>query len=437
MDALKDRIEGVMLSIAKTSLMKKVLYEVDISRDAWYIEPEVISEIFPRIPWVLRYNNATRKRGGSGRIHRWLSRKEIDYPDREGEYVDSTVWKGIKIFINLSVREKDRMHMRTIRLYTANSKNSEQILRNFAKYMISESDRIKRTLFSTNYNRVVRTDGGNFVSNLQPKTTRSFNDVFVPSDIRDKLISAINRFLSSQKWYVERNIPYHFGILLHGPAGTGKSSITQALMNNWINDAYVLTSDVVRWAFMSNVYNDWMCENTYGIPRFIIAEDIDTAVFCGETRDEMEARMDEKTGHFAEMDRNDIFSQYQQAKATLGNVLNFMDGLGSPENVVYIFTTNHIDHLDPALIRPGRIDLIVEIGYATDETFSEFLEFHYGKKLPENKHIKPEQTFAALQTKVMVGKSFEELVEEACESEDHKNDNTRTVWDTYSEKNIP
>ena len=91
-----------------------------------------------------------------------------------------------------------------------------------------------------------------------------------------------------------------------------------------------------------------------------------------------------------------------------------MDGMNSPENVIWIFTTNHIDRLDPALIRPGRIDKKIEIGYVDNETFSEFLMHHYGKGLESGYEVGGGLTFASIQTDVMLGMTYEEILEKYC-----------------------
>ena len=71
-------------------------------------------------------------------------------------------------------------------------------------------------------------------------------------------------------------------------------------------------------------------------------------------------------------------------------------------------TTNHLEKLDPALIRPGRIDVSVEIGYVDNETFAQFTKFHYGR-MPININVRNGFTFAQLQTYVMKGMSFDDL----------------------------
>ncbi len=95
----------------------------------------------------------------------------------------------------------------------------------------------------------------------------------------------------------------------------------------------------------------------------------------------------------------------------LATILNCLDGIGAPTNVIYIFTTNHVEMLDPALIRPGRIDLMVEMKTAVPETLEQFLKFHYpDTSIPAITSVRDGITFAELQTKVLQGCSVEDII---------------------------
>ena len=59
--------------------------------------------------------------------------------------------------------------------------------------------------------------------------------------------------------------------------------------------------------------------------------------------------------------------QRKQSKVTLSGILNAIDGASAPTGHLLIMTTNHPENLDDALIRPGRVDFIVEFSYATRE----------------------------------------------------------------------
>ncbi|KAH6703028.1 hypothetical protein BKA61DRAFT_438083, partial [Leptodontidium sp. MPI-SDFR-AT-0119] len=56
-----------------------------------------------------------------------------------------------------------------------------------------------------------------------------------------------------------------------------------------------------------------------------------------------------------------------QGMVSLSALLNVLDGVGSQEGRVLIMTTNHTDRLDAALIRPGRVDMKLELGYTNQD----------------------------------------------------------------------
>ncbi len=62
---------------------------------------------------------------------------------------------------------------------------------------------------------------------------------------------------------------------------------------------------------------------------------------------------------------------------TLSGLLNALDGVSSREGRVLFLTTNHPERLDPALVRPGRVDRKIELGHATpDQARRLFLWFY-------------------------------------------------------------
>ena len=69
----------------------------------------------------------------------------------------------------------------------------------------------------------------------------------------------------------------------------------------------------------------------------------------------------------------------EQTGVTLSGLLNALDGVSSREGRVLFLTTNHPERLDPALVRPGRVDRKIELGNATaDQARRLFLWFYQG-----------------------------------------------------------
>lgn len=85
--------------------------------------------------------------------------------------------------------------------------------------------------------------------------------------------------------------------------------------------------------------------------------------------------LDRAQNRNADAENNGPLSKYTNAKVSLSTLLNVFDGLGSSEGRVLIMTTNHIERLDPALIRPGRVDMRVGFHLADKDMISQ-LFFH-------------------------------------------------------------
>lgn len=75
-----------------------------------------------------------------------------------------------------------------------------------------------------------------------------------------------------------------------------------------------------------------------------------------------------------------VGSRYQSS-VTFSGFLNALDGVASGEERIVFLTTNHVEKLDPALIRPGRVDLSVLIDDAhPEQALRLFEKFYVGRE---------------------------------------------------------
>ena len=74
-------------------------------------------------------------------------------------------------------------------------------------------------------------------------------------------------------------------------------------------------------------------------------------------------------------------------------LLNILDGLSCKSGIIIFITTNHIEKLDPALIRPGRIDCVIELGLCTHKMIKDILENFYEKKVSQREINKIKENY--------------------------------------------
>jgi hypothetical protein len=164
------------------------------------------------------------------------------------------------------------------------------------------------------------------------KPRRSLDSVVLADGVAQHLHDDIHEFFSRREWYAQMGIPWRRGYLFYGPPGTGKTSAAYALAGELRLKlcAISLTNPKLN----DNVMADLLQRTP---PRsLILLEDIDAFFNAREKQD-------------------------TRIQVSFSGLLNALDGVAAQEGRIVVLTTNHRDKLDPALIRPGRIDVAVEL----------------------------------------------------------------------------
>ncbi|KZV88768.1 P-loop containing nucleoside triphosphate hydrolase protein [Exidia glandulosa HHB12029] len=199
---------------------------------------------------------------------------------------------------------------------------------------------------------------------VMKKARRSLDSVILPEGVREMLLADTRNFLKSAKWYKTAGVPYRRGYLLHGIPGSGKSSTIHALASELLLPIYSLS---LATRGLSDSSLQRLISQTP--PNCILTlEDID----CAFPR----ARGDSDFEDDDPVDvENDLMNR-PTSEVTLSGLLNAIDGVWSEEGRLLFATTNHIECLDAALIRPGRLDVKVSYDASTrDQARRMFLRF--------------------------------------------------------------
>ncbi|TKY89122.1 hypothetical protein EX895_001653 [Sporisorium graminicola] len=193
----------------------------------------------------------------------------------------------------------------------------------------------------------------------QPRRTRELGSVVLGKGKKEAIVSDVNRFLKRDRWYAERGIPYRRGYLLHGAPGSGKSSFITALAGHL--DFNICLLNLSERGLTDDKLNHLL--SNAPDRSILLLEDVDAA-FLG---------------------RQQAAEDGYQASVTFSGLLNALDGVASGESRIIFMTTNHIEKLDPALIRPGRVDLIAELGDAEREQVEELMTRFYRTTMREHR----------------------------------------------------
>ncbi|CAN0875016.1 AAA-ATPase At3g50940 [Linum grandiflorum] len=166
----------------------------------------------------------------------------------------------------------------------------------------------------------------------------TFDTIAMDPEAKKALVADLETFIDRKDYYRKVGKAWKRGYLLYGPPGTGKSSLVAAMANYLKFDIYDL--DLKEVQCNSDLRRLLIGTGNRSI---LVLEDIDRTV----------ATID------------------QAEKVTLAGLLNFVDGLWSTcgEERILVFTTNNKEELDPALLRPGRIDVELNMSYCSFTAF--------------------------------------------------------------------
>ncbi|XP_076816752.1 mitochondrial chaperone BCS1-like isoform X1 [Clavelina lepadiformis] len=191
---------------------------------------------------------------------------------------------------------------------------------------------------------------------------RPLQSVVLNAGQAEGILDDVQQFLNSQQWYIDRGIPHRRGYLLYGPPGCGKTSFITALAGELEYSICIL--NIGDWTLSDDRLHHFLV--TAPPQSIILLEDIDAAF----------------------IDRNTVMqkdSKYQgMSTVTFSGLLNALDGVVSSDGRIVFMTTNYIDRLDAALLRPGRVDVKEHITHANKEQLVRAFKHFYPSESDDN-----------------------------------------------------
>ncbi|KAL6227121.1 hypothetical protein ACLB2K_001080 [Fragaria x ananassa] len=222
--------------------------------------------------------------------------------------------------------------------------------------------------------------------NLEHPST--FETLAMDLELKNAVIEDLNRFVKRKEFYKKVGRAWKRGYLLYGPPGTGKSSLVAAMANYLKFDVYDLQ--------LANIFRDSDLRKLLlatANRSILVIEDIDCSA-------DLPVRIRHEDGR----------KQVPDVQLTLSGLLNFIDGLWSScgDERIIIFTTNHKERLDPALLRPGRMDMHIHMSYCTYHGF-QLLASNY-LDIQNHHHLYDEIEGLLKETEVTPAQVAEELM---------------------------
>ncbi|KAK3410371.1 hypothetical protein EUGRSUZ_J02371, partial [Eucalyptus grandis] len=186
----------------------------------------------------------------------------------------------------------------------------------------------------------------------EKKTLKLYTTLAMDLELKKKILDDLDRFVRRKEYYRRVGKVWKRGYLLYGPPGTGKSSLVAAMANYLNFDVYDLELSGLR--SNANLRRLLVATTNQSI---LVVEDIDCTIQL----------QDRNPGTRAAGMNPMLMCYQQQDQVTLSGFLNFTDGLwlSCGNEQIIVFMTNHVEKLDPAILRPGRMDLHIPMSYCT------------------------------------------------------------------------
>jgi len=335
----------------------------------------------------------------------------VDREQKEDEKDRKKTYSNEKFYTyKISIPGKNKFHIldsfmkKQIEEYEKDMEDKDTAKQHIYEYITSEVDDDNRT-------------SKKFLK--YPFCSNKFLDKNIFFDGKARLIEYIDRFIKVtddknryEQEYEDAGVTFKAGILMYGPPGCGKSCTIRGILNRTGRQGILIPWSKIRTCgeLCSLIRNPTINNKEYRLRDVcFIVEDFDAnsnevlkartsskstttsmSQISSVTKDELDLVDEEKV---EDLNKTELINELNKTKKlletaklvssttnddlTLECVLNLLDGIVELHHAMFIFTTNHLENIDPAFLRPGRIDYILEFKKASVETIREMVEYRF------------------------------------------------------------
>lgn len=220
---------------------------------------------------------------------------------------------------------------------------------------------------------------------------RSINTTVINKNIKKEITDQLEDLFNNRAWYEKKGFPYKKTLVFHGKPGTGKSAFICALASHYEKNLCLLDISTARSSTFQRLLMN--------IPpnSFVAIEDFDhgsmrkrSSLFSSLAKSSLEPKPLGEVGNES-VEPNPV-PTLDFTEISLTSILNALDGIVRLDDVVLFMTTNHLENIDPAVIRKGRVDGIYEITLLHHQEILEYSELMFEdsvKTIDDNIHFLP------------------------------------------------
>jgi SpoVK/Ycf46/Vps4 family AAA+-type ATPase len=249
------------------------------------------------------------------------------------------------------------------------------ILKKYIEFLMNDIDKKKTKILKIHRVHTIEKKEETIVSweTLFTQTTKNFVNTVVSKTVEKEFYDDIKWFISNEKWYSNKGLAYKRGYILHGPPGTGKSSLIKAVANEYSLEVFNIELENIK---TNTQLMKLITDINYKVKnkKYILCfEDIDRTDFIKSIN-------------------NPHYEHYKMSGLhrgiSMSTFINILDGLVDTHGRILIMTANEMKDINNlgVMIRPGRIDKLVKVDYCdNDQLCRMFKLFVQDKEINESK----------------------------------------------------